>query len=289
MSDRPMSVPVTAGDKVSDVLARSESLVEVFVRHAPHFAKLRNRTMRRIMARLVTVEQAARTANVPAERLVHDLNDALGISMNPADVGRSSPAMDATPTVTALSHPANANVIELDVRDDLRTGQEPFSKIMRAVGGLRGDDVFLLRTTFEPAPLFAVMARRGFVHESRAHASDDWSAWFWRPDAPDGGSLVPRTPREPTASVPRPNVISAPTPTPVDEVTTWLDVRGLEPPEPLMRTLAALETLPDGHVLVHVNSRVPQLLFPMLAERGFACEVDESRADGVFVRIWRMR
>ncbi|MEO8624786.1 MAG: DUF2249 domain-containing protein, partial [bacterium] len=68
-----------------------------------------------------------------------------------------------------------------------------------------------------------------------------------------------------------------------------LDVRGLEPPEPLMRTLAALETLPDGHVLVQVNSRVPQLLFPMLAERGFACEVDESHADVVSVRIWHRR
>ena len=67
----------------------------------------------------------------------------------------------------------------------------------------------------------------------------------------------------------------------------WLDVRGLEPPEPLLRTLAALETLPAGHQLMQVNVRVPQLLFPMLAERGFACEVDESDVDRVLVRIWR--
>ena len=66
-----------------------------------------------------------------------------------------------------------------------------------------------------------------------------------------------------------------------------LDVRGLNPPEPLMRTLAALETLPDGHELLQINARVPQFLFPMLVERGFACEVDESHADRVLVRIWR--
>jgi hypothetical protein len=69
--------------------------------------------------------------------------------------------------------------------------------------------------------------------------------------------------------------------------TVWLDVRGLMPPEPLLRTLAALDTLPDGHQLVQVNARVPELLFPLLAERGFACEVDESRADRVLVRVWR--
>ena len=74
-----------------------------------------------------------------------------------------------------------------------------------------------------------------------------------------------------------------------DPANVVLDVRGLEPPEPLMRTLAALESLPAGKVLVQVNIRMPQLLFPMLAERGFACEVDESRADVVIVRIWRAR
>jgi hypothetical protein len=32
---------------------------------------------------------------------------------------------------------------------------------------------------------------------------------------------------------------------------------------------------------------VPQLLIPVLAERGFACEVDDTRAGEVRVRIWR--
>jgi len=35
--------------------------------------------------------------------------------------------------------------------------------------------------------------------------------------------------------------------------------------------------------------RVPQFLLPILAERGYACDVDESRADRVLVRIWRPR
>jgi hypothetical protein len=38
---------------------------------------------------------------------------------------------------------------------------------------------------------------------------------------------------------------------------------------------------------VQVNNRVPQFLFPMLVERGFACDVDESPEDRVLVRIWR--
>ena len=66
-----------------------------------------------------------------------------------------------------------------------------------------------------------------------------------------------------------------------------LDVRGLEPPEPMVRTLAALETLPEGAVLVQHNERVPQFLLPILTERGFHYEVDESVPGAVVVRIRR--
>ena len=142
------------------------------------------------------------------------------------------------------------------MRDDLRSGREPFSRILSTVSELRDTDVLHLRATFEPVPLYGVLARRGFVHESLAHAADDWSVWFWRPG---------------------------------DGTRTWLDVRELNPPEPMMRTLIALDQLAPGHELVQVNSRVPQFLFPMLAERGFACEVDESENDRVLVRIWHAR
>lgn len=276
MTDVRISTPVTAGDRVSDVLARDESLVDVFVRYAPHFAKLRNRAMRRVMGRLVTVEQAARTANVPSAQLVRDLNAALGVVPQELDTLPSDPLPEALTKVERaeeLRHPATARVVELDVRDALRAGEEPFSKIMAAVSGLKDEEVLHLRTIFEPVPLFAVLGKRGFVHESRAHAADDWSAWFWRPDKRVGAP-------SPTPESPLPNE---------DAPTVWLDVRGSHPPEPMMRTLAALETLPLGHVLVQVNDRVPQLLFPLLAEGGYACEVDESAADRILVRIWRPR
>jgi uncharacterized protein (DUF2249 family) len=228
MSDPAQSNPVMAGDKVSDVLARDESLVDVLVQHAP----------------------------VPLP---------------------SGPGVEADTTLAA-KHPASATIVELDVREDLRAGREPFSRIMQAVGALADDQVLLLRTIFEPAPLFGVLAKRGFASETVAHAPDDWSSWFWRPEA---HSPEPQMTGEPAAAPSGPAA--------QDDTTIVLDVRGLEPPEPLMRTLAALETLPPGYVLQQINTRVPQLLFPMLAERGFACEVDESLAHIVTVRIWRAR
>lgn len=265
--------PVTAGDRVSDVLARDEALLEVFARHSRNFARLRSRAMRRVMAPLVTVEQAARIAGIPVGALLRDLNAALGA----AEAAASSAAVIEAPAAAAVSRrPAGAAEVELDVRPLLRAGEEPFSRIMAAVAGLGAHEVLHLRATFEPLPLLAVMAKRGFLSETAEHASDDWSAWFWRPgaDSRQVASVADISGRSPAT-------------TGAADRTIELDVRGLEPPEPLMRTLAALETLPPGWSLLQINSRVPQLLFPLLAEQGFACDVDESHADRVLVRIWR--
>ncbi len=284
--------PVAAGDRVSDVLARDEALVEVFVRRSHHFTKLRNRTMRKIMARLVTVEDAARIAGADAAALVEELNAALGIapdSVTPISAVDEARALPSVPPPASAARgrpggaPVGATVVEVDVREDLRAGREPFSRIMAAVQAAGAGEVLWLRATFEPVPLYTVLAKRGFLHEASAEGPEDWSVWFWRPETSGG---------EPAAAAPPPaeaadaEAASEASREPAS-ATVRLDVRGLEPPEPMVRTLTALETLPEGHALVQINVRVPQFLLPILAERGYAWEVDESPADHVVVRIRR--
>lgn len=270
---------VRGTDRVNDVLARDERLVEVFIRHSAHFTKLRNRTLRKVMGRLVTVDDASRIAAVPVDVLIHDLNVALGVAatevLPPAERLPQAPVPDS-----AATHPEDAPVIEVDVRDDLRAGREPLARIMSAVSALTGEEVLHVRAIFEPVPLLSLLAKRGLAHESVAHASDDWSVWFWHAVSPSPGTTTERT--APSFTPP-----ASKRPATSDDSTVMLDVRGLQPPEPLVRTLAALETLSAGQQHVQVNERVPQLLLPMLAERGYACELDESRADRVLLRIWR--
>ncbi len=73
---------------------------------------------------------------------------------------------------------------------------------------------------------------------------------------------------------------------PVDRPRHRLDVASLGPPEPLVRTLETLESLPDETVLVQVNDRVPRFLYPKLRDRGYAFETVEREEEVVTV-IWR--
>ena len=63
--------------------------------------------------------------------------------------------------------------------------------------------------------------------------------------------------------------------------TTTLDVRGLEPPQPLVRILEALDALAPGDRLEVLIDRRPMLLYPRLDALGFG-HTTEERAPGQF-------
>ena len=212
----------------------------------------------------------------------------------------------------ALSALDESRILDLDVRQDLREGREPFQRIMHARHALAEDGVLRLRAIFEPKPLYGVLAREGFGHWTERLADDDWRVWFY-PDGSRAQTVTPAAPTPPAnASIPAagsgyPSTAaaagsaSAPTPrapstgkplhncgTPRPEPTDMhlLDVRGMEPPEPMSATLEALATLPRGHTLVQINARVPRFLLPELESRGFQYTVrdDQPGVVRVFIR-----
>lgn len=144
--------------------------------------------------------------------------------------------------------------VDLDVRPILREGGEPFAKIMEAVSTLGPDKGLRLFATFEPKPLFAVLGSKGFSHEARKLDDGDWEVLF----RPAGGA--PAADRSSSASPDD----GAAWPSPVQH----LDNRDLDPPEPMVRILAAVETLKPGEVLSALLCREPMFLLPELAKRG---------------------
>ena len=161
------------------------------------------------------------------------------------------------------------NVVTLDVREDLQHGREPFSKVMQAVAALNPNQDLLLIAPFQPTPLFGVLAAQGFSHQAQETPAGDWEVTFSR----NGGAASPKPAKRPT--VPKRAPSGA---TPVLDV----DARGLEPPQPLVKILEALATLPNGAQLRAHTDRRPMHLYSHLEERGFTGE-SEEQADGSFV------
>lgn len=163
-------------------------------------------------------------------------------------------------------------IIELDVRPHLRKKLEPFQLIMDAVGNLTPDDIFVLHATFKPTPLLGLLKVKGMVNKVEKLAKDHWVVTFVNKR---NKHLLNITDAKQVAE----EKITAKHGEGRDPMVVSLDNRGLEPPQPMMRTLAALERgIPGDLVKIH-NDRVPVFLIEELRNLGYPFSVDEQ-ADG---------
>lgn len=140
---------------------------------------------------------------------------------------------------------------DLDVRPILRGGGEPFGAIMEAVAALAPGQCLRLTAPFKPVPLFQVLGARGFEPSAREIGGGDWEVIFTPHDAACAGEPAPVAADE----WPEPSI--------------EIDNRDLDPPEPMVRTLALLERLIPGEALAALLPREPLFLFKELEARGF--------------------
>jgi len=195
---------------------------------------------------------------------------------------------------------SEARKVELDVRPHLKNKLEPFQLIMDTVKTLGPDDVFVLHAPFKPTPLLGVMKMKGFAGRAVPVEKDHWIVHFVRKknrhwldelapaEGADGQADASAEPDLP-AGMPfpvRPNAVE--TGEDADESgpsgreqigeprTIELDNRGLEPPQPMIRTLAALERCRPGDTVRIHNDRVPVFLLEELRNLGYPYEVEEQ-------------
>lgn len=77
-----------------------------------------------------------------------------------------------------LDEVINPREVVLDVRPDLRAGQDPLGKILAASESLKEGESLVLLVGFEPLPLYKVLEGRGFNHRSERTADGAWKVTF---------------------------------------------------------------------------------------------------------------
>jgi uncharacterized protein (DUF2249 family) len=72
-------------------------------------------------------------------------------------------------------------ITTLDVREDLRAGREPFSRIMETVGRLRDGEQLRILAPFEPRPLIGVLSAQGLTAKITQFEDGDFEVIFSSP------------------------------------------------------------------------------------------------------------
>jgi uncharacterized protein (DUF2249 family) len=135
---------------------------------------------------------------------------------------------------------------------------------------------FVLINDHDPVPLyyqFAAQFPGAFEWEYLLRGPDEFEVKITKLRA----VALPGTKESPAA---------APTPAPANgaDGVQEIDARGLEPPEPLIRILTALESVAPGQRVRAITDREPCHLFPEAAQRGFRHDCTEQ-PDGSWVTL----
>lgn len=167
---------ITPDTKIGDLLETWPHLEATLVELSPTFAKLRNPVLRRTVAKVATVRQAAVVGGVALGKMINTLRAAAGLeaaeeaAADTGDTAAGRPDWAVDERVAA----------SLDARPLLERGEHPMAEVLGALDRLKAGEVFLLVTPFSPAPLIDMAARRGFRSWTRRDGEDHFSTWFAR-------------------------------------------------------------------------------------------------------------
>jgi TusA-related sulfurtransferase len=167
------SFSIGADTRVAELLEALPEAEEILIRLAPQFKALRNPVLRRTVARVATLEQAAKVAGIPARELVLALRRELGVEGGD-DISdtRDGGASEVPPWVELEAVPT------IDGGALLDAGETPVAKASTALTGMAPGEVLVLSAPFQPAPLIDSLRAKG--HDVYAREANDgtWLAWI---------------------------------------------------------------------------------------------------------------
>lgn len=133
--------------KVLQLIETYPDLEDVLINYVPAFRKLKNPILRKTVAKIATLQQAASIGNVKVGDLINHLRKEVGQELMTSEV--NNPYNTLQPDWFNES-----NIVqELDVRDMLAAGEHPVNQVMADLKKLPKNSIYKMIAPFLPAPL----------------------------------------------------------------------------------------------------------------------------------------
>ena len=158
--------------KVLQLIEPYPQLEDVLINYVPAFKKLKNPILRKTVAKIATLQQAAVVGNVKVEDLINLLRkevrqDTIELA-NEVNYNTKRPDWFDDSKVTS----------ELDVREMLNAGEQPVNKVISDLNHLQADEIYKVMAPFVPAPLIDKSLSLGIDHWIKKEAEELFIVYF---------------------------------------------------------------------------------------------------------------
>jgi hypothetical protein len=160
--------------KIAELIDAYPQSEQVLIDTVPAFEKLKNPVLRKTVARITTLQQAAAIGGVNVEDLINRLRK---------DVGQDlfSGAAAAAYTTEQPGWFSETRVVaELDAKDMLAAGDQPVNQVIADLNVLGQGDIYKLVAPFMPAPLMDKASSLGVSHWVTQKDDGEFVIYFCR-------------------------------------------------------------------------------------------------------------
>ena len=168
-----MEVEITT--KIYDLLKEYPFLEDELIKINPRFKKLKNPVLKRTIARVASIKQAAIVGAMEPIELLNKIRELVG--QEPIDIELE--AQEEEPIAPwALQEPK----IIIDANELLDKEQNPLAEANKALKELKENEVLLIKADFKPQPLIDEFKKRGLQVCSKKESEDNYLTYVLKSD-----------------------------------------------------------------------------------------------------------
>jgi hypothetical protein len=169
------NIIISPKTKVLQLIETWPQLEDVLIDYVPAFSKLKNPVLRKTVAKIATLQQAAAIGNVKVEDLINRLRKEVGQDL----IGESETGG------YNLKKPGWFNEFdihkELDARKMLSAGEHPVNQVMADLKQLPAGKIYKLEAPFLPAPLIDKASSMEIKHWITEISEAEFEVYFYKP------------------------------------------------------------------------------------------------------------
>ena len=165
---------ITPKTKIFDLLNSYPELEDILISSAPEFKKLKNPILRKTIARITNISQAATIGGLKVEELVNSLREKVGQG--------NIEQLDDSGTKYITACPSwfkqEAIVNSIDIREMLNRDEQPVHEVMAAIKKLNENEILEIIAPFIPAPLLDKTLSLNYKHWLDKKAEGEYRIYF---------------------------------------------------------------------------------------------------------------
>jgi hypothetical protein len=165
---------ITPKTKVLELIESYPQLEDVLIKYVPAFERLKNPVLRKTIAKVATLHQAASIGNVSVGDLINHLRNEIGQDL----IHEQEKEMNNPNQPDWFNKSDIVNVF--DVREMLAAGEHPVGQVMADLSEMPDGKIYQLVAPFLPAPLIDKATGIGFTHWVSAEDDNLYNIYFIR-------------------------------------------------------------------------------------------------------------